>query len=307
MGDCQRVLGIDLGIASCGWGVIEVRDKAGSIFAKYGKPAVGVRCFDAPLVDKTGEPKAAQRRSARGQRRVIRRRRQRMNAIRDLLHRNGILPDAKGDALALALRRVSRPSHKLQVTPWTLRAVAHDRLLTDDEFAVVLGHIARHRGFPSNSKREATSNAAEETSKMKKAMEETREGLAKYRSFGEMLASDPKFSDRKRNRDKAYSHTAKRSDLEDEVRKIFQAQRCFGKAHATEESGNSATRHFRSGRSRTARTKSGTARSSLTTTNEPQSVHRRSNCFDSFSASSICASRLGGPSARCGPRRLAYC
>ena len=61
MGDCQRVLGIDLGIASCGWGVIEVRDKAGSIFAKDGKPAVGVRCFDAPLVYKTGEPKDAQR------------------------------------------------------------------------------------------------------------------------------------------------------------------------------------------------------------------------------------------------------
>src|SRR5262245_16903669 len=59
-------------------------------------------------------------------------------------------------------------------------AVAHDCLLTDDEFAVVLGHIARHRGFRSNSKRKATSNAAEETSKMKKAMEETRDGLAKY-------------------------------------------------------------------------------------------------------------------------------
>src|SRR5262249_8419390 len=84
MGECRRVLGIDVGIASCGWGVIEVRDRAGSIFAKDGKPAVGVRCFDASLVYKTGEPKAAQRRSARAQRRVIRRRRQRMNAIRDL-------------------------------------------------------------------------------------------------------------------------------------------------------------------------------------------------------------------------------
>jgi CRISPR-associated endonuclease Csn1 len=50
-----------------------------------------------------------------------------------------------------------------------------------------------------------------------------------------MLASDPKFSDRKRNRDNDYSHTAKRSDLEDEARKIFQAQRCFENAHATEE------------------------------------------------------------------------
>src|SRR5262249_23637371 len=110
-----------------------------------------------------------------------------------------------------------------------------DCLLTDDEFAVVLGHIARHRGFRSNSKRKATSNAAEETSKMEKAMEETRDGLAKYRSFGEMLASDPKFSDRKRNRDKDYSHTAKVSDWEAEWQKIFQAKGCLGKPHATEE------------------------------------------------------------------------
>src|SRR5262245_17883095 len=235
MGVYRRLLGIDVGIASCGWGVIEVRDKTGSIFAKDGKPAVGVRCFNASVVYKTGESNAAQRRSARGQRRVIRRRRQRMNAIRDLLQRSNILPDSKDHALALALRHTSRPGHKSQVTPWALRAVAHDRLLTNDEFAVVLGHIARHRGFRSNSKREATSSAAGEPSKMKKAMEETREGLAKYRSFGEMLASDPKFSDRKRNRDNDYSHTAKRSDLEDEVRKIFQAQRCFGNARATEE------------------------------------------------------------------------
>ena len=229
MGERQRVLGVDLGIASCGWGVIEVGDKDSGIVA------AGVRCFDAPLVDKTGEPKSAQRRTARGQRRVIRRRRQRMKAVRDLLHAHGILPDAKEDALALALRRISPSGKMAQVTPWALRASAHDRLLTDDEFAVVLGHIARHRGFRSNSKREATTNAADETSKMKKAMEETREGLAKYKSFGDMLANDPKFADRKRNRDKDYSHTAKRSDLEDEVRHIFQAQRRLGNGRATEE------------------------------------------------------------------------
>jgi CRISPR-associated endonuclease Csn1 len=224
-----RILGIDLGIASCGWGVIEVKDETGRVIA------AGVRCFDPPLVEKTGEPKSAERRAARGQRRVIRRRRQRMNAIRNLLHEQGLLPNAKDDALAHALRRISPPGRNPQVTPWTLRAAAHDRLLTDDEFAVVLGHIARHRGFRSNSKREATTNAADETSKMKKAMEETREGLAKYRSFGEMLANDPKFADRKRNREKDYSHTAKRSDLEDEVRHIFLAQRRLQNPRASED------------------------------------------------------------------------
>jgi CRISPR-associated endonuclease Csn1 len=225
----QRILGIDLGIASCGWGVIEVGEPDGKVVA------AGVRCFDAPLVDKTGEPKSAQRRAARGQRRVIRRRRQRMNAIRKLLQRNGLLANDASSALHDALRRVSPKGTTPPVTPWTLRAAAHERRLSNDELAVVLGHIARHRGFRSNSKSEGNTNAADETSKMKKAMEATREGLAKYRSFGEMLAVDDKFKDRKRNRDKDYSHTAKRSDLEDEVHTIFSAQRRFGNSAATDD------------------------------------------------------------------------
>ena len=225
----MRILGVDLGIASCGWGVIETSEPEGKIVA------TGVRTFDAPLVDKTGEPKSAQRRAARGQRRVIRRRRQRMNAVRKLLHRNGLLPDASRNALHEALRRVSPKGANPSVSPWTLRAAAHERPLTNDELAIVLGHIARHRGFRSNSKSEGNANAADETSKMKKAMEATREGLAKYHSFGDMLASDEKFKDRKRNRDKDYSHTAKRSDLEDEVQSVFSEQRRLGNPKAKKE------------------------------------------------------------------------
>lgn len=218
----ERILGIDLGIASCGWAVIETSDLIGKIVA------AGVRCFDAPLVDKTGEPKSAQRRTARGQRRVIRRRRQRMNMVRALLHQHGLLPNNGKNALAEALRRISPKDRYPAVTPWELRAAALDRALTSDEIAVALGHIARHRGFRSNSKREANANAADETSKMKRAMERTRESLARYRSFGEMLACDTKFSDHKHNHEKDYSRTPKRSDLEDEVRTIFSTQRRLG-------------------------------------------------------------------------------
>jgi CRISPR-associated endonuclease Csn1 len=224
-----RILGVDLGIASCGWGVIETSEPDGQVVA------AGVRMFDAPLVDKTGEPKSAQRRAARGQRRVVRRRRQRMSAVRKLLQQNELLPDASPCALHEALRRISPKGTHPPITPWTLRAAAHQRALTNDELAIVLGHIARHRGFRSNSKSESNANAADETSKMKKAMEATREGLAKYRSFGDMLANDEKFRDRKRNRDKDYSHTAKRSDLEDEVHTIFSAQRRLGNTAATQQ------------------------------------------------------------------------
>ncbi len=224
----EKILGIDLGIASCGWGIIDLGENGGEVVA------AGVRCFDAPLVDKTGEPKSAGRRAARGARRVIRRRRQRMNATRKLLAEHRLLADASVNSLHAAMTRVSPSPLTPPVTPWALRAAAHDRRLTNDEFAVVLGHIARHRGFKSNSKSEGSANAADETSKMKKAMEQTREGLAQYRSFGEMIANDPKFADKKRNRDKDYSHTAKRSDLEDEVRAIFAAQRRLGNAAASE-------------------------------------------------------------------------
>jgi CRISPR-associated endonuclease Csn1 len=223
-----RILGLDVGIASCGWAVLEMNGQSAGIFA------AGVRCFDPPLVPKTGEPKSAGRRTARGQRRVIHRRRLRMNRVRELLARHGALPVADRDALAEAARRLAEASGDSGASPWRLRTAAHDRALSNDELAVVLGHIARHRGFRSNSKREAGANAPDETSKMKKAMEQTREGLARYRSFGEMIADDPKFVERKRNRDKDYSHTPKRSDLEEETRRIFAAQRGFGQQAASE-------------------------------------------------------------------------
>ena len=219
----MRILGLDVGIASCGWALIEIDEGRSGIIA------VGSRCFDPPLVPKTKEPKSAGRRAARGQRRVIRRRRLRMNRLRELLAENGILDGSGRDALAEAARRLAGA----EVTPWDLRRAAHERALSRDEFAVVLGHVARHRGFRSNSKSETGANAPDETSKMKKAMEQTREGLARYRGFGEMIASDPKFAQHKRNRDKDYSHTPKRSDLEDETRAIFAAQRRFGQHSAS--------------------------------------------------------------------------
>ncbi|MFN3961229.1 MAG: type II CRISPR RNA-guided endonuclease Cas9 [Parvularculaceae bacterium] len=216
----ERVLGLDIGIASCGWGVIDA--EAGAIVA------TGVRCFDAPLVDKYGKPKSAVRRDARGQRRVIRRRRQRMNAIRRLLAEAGLLASSDSQALHVAAREVAPPS------PWTLRAAALERKLTAAECAVVLGHIARHRGFRSNAKTVA-GNAADEASKMKRDMARTSEKLAQYRSFGDMVANDPAFAARKRNRDEDFSLTPYRNDLEKEVSAIFAAQRRFGVTAMTED------------------------------------------------------------------------
>ncbi|HMN39044.1 MAG TPA: type II CRISPR RNA-guided endonuclease Cas9 [Hyphomicrobium sp.] len=216
-GQTELVLGIDLGIASCGWAVISRSDGVGVIVA------CGVRCWEAPEIPKTQEPKNQERRRNRGQRRVIRRRRQRMASLRRLFHEYRLLSNSEKTALRI-----------VGLDPWSLRLEALDRVLSGQELAVALGHIARHRGFRSNSKRDRGANAASDTPKMLKALDATRERLSRYRTVGEMMAHDPAFAERKRNRDGDYSRSTLRADLEYEAGQIFAKQRAFGNELATE-------------------------------------------------------------------------
>ncbi len=212
-----RILGLDGGIASIGWAVLDMNADAGTILG------AGTRMFDAPETDKERTPTNALRRQHRGQRRVIRRRRQRMSAVRQLFVTHGLLTEAGRGALAA-------PS----LDPWALRVAALDRVLAPGELAVALGHIARHRGFRSNSKRDRGSNAASDTSKMLKAIAATEARLAGWRPVGEMFGTAPEYAARKHNRDGDFSRTILRGDLEAETRAIFSAQRRLGSPAAGE-------------------------------------------------------------------------
>ncbi|MCA3277128.1 MAG: type II CRISPR RNA-guided endonuclease Cas9 [Roseomonas sp.] len=208
-----KSLGIDLGIASCGWALIETDVAQGRIIA------CGARTFDAPETDKERTPTNQLRRQFRGMRRVIRRRRQRMAQLRLLFQQNGLLPNAKRDALRLP-----------GLDPWQLRVAALDRRLTPEELAVTLGHIARHRGFRSNKKNQG--NEAGDDGRVLKAAAANQEILAKYRSVAEMFAKDERFARRKRNRDGEYTQSVNRIDLEHETRLIFSRQRALGSSLA---------------------------------------------------------------------------
>lgn len=216
----MRILGLDGGIASIGWALIEEDEK--KIIA------CGSRCFDAPETDKERTPTNQIRRQKRGMRRVIRRRRQRMAQLRRLLAKHGLIPDANRDALRL-------DTLGLAANPWRLRAEALDRTLSGAELAAVLGHIAAHRGFRSNSKRDRGANAADESSRMLSAIDGVRNRLGAYRSVGEMFARDPEFAGRKRNRDGNFDRSVLRDDLAGEVRELFAAQRRLGNDTASPE------------------------------------------------------------------------
>ena len=212
----MRILGLDLGIASCGWALIDQ--------AKDGEEgrilALGVRCFDAPEDSKDRTPNNQARRQHRGLRRVLRRRRQRMQELRHLFLAHGLLASAGPDALALP-----------GIDPWAMRAEALDRALAPCELAVALGHIARHRGFRSN--RNQRSNEAEDRT-MLAAIAARQERTGHYRTIGEAFARDPEFARRKRNRDGDYGRSILREEHEREVRLIFARQRALGSQCATE-------------------------------------------------------------------------
>jgi CRISPR-associated endonuclease Csn1 len=202
-----KVLGLTVGIASIGWALLNFATGSLTILA------AGVWTFDAPETPKEHTPLNAIRRLYRGQRRVIRRRRQRMNEVRRVFHEAGLL--ASSDQAALSQKGLD---------PWRLRAEAFERQLTGPELAIALGHIAVHRGFQSNSKRDQTANAPDETSRMMKSLAEMQERLQRYRTVGLMFAAEPDLQERKRNRGD-FSRSVLRADLTHEVREIFAEQR----------------------------------------------------------------------------------
>ena len=214
------ILGLDIGIASCGWALIDT--KAQTILN------AGTWAFEPPEVPKTRESKAKARRIFRGQRRRLRRRRQRMRNIRQLLHDAGLLPSALPP-------RDEKGVRKPVYDPWALRAQALDQLLSGENFAACLLHIAKHRGYRSNSKSEKAQNAPAENKKVLSGIAAVVERSARWRTVGEMFACDERFAEKKRNRDGDYTHTIKRSLHEAEVRKLFEAQAGFGASFATPE------------------------------------------------------------------------
>lgn len=225
-------IGLDIGIASVGWAVLENNSEDEPIRIID----LGVRIFDRAENPKNGDSLAEPRRMARTTRRRLRRRKHRLDRIKWLLQQEGLI---EIDSFMERYYSGNLPD------VYRLRYEALDRKLTDEEFAQILIHIAKHRGFKSTRKSETTTK---EGGQILKATSANQELMLKknYRTVGEMLYCDVSFKLEcpwtesgyilaVRNRPEDYRHTILRDMLAEEVKVIFARQREFGNEKATEE------------------------------------------------------------------------
>lgn len=218
-------LGLDVGIKSVGWCVLECDENGEPIQIN----ALNSRIFDAAEQPKTGASLAEPRRNARGLRRRIRRKSFRLERIRKLFSENGIeLFETQDDLICL------KDEYKnLDVVK--LRSDALDKKLIEAEFARVLYSLARHRGFKSN-KREGAKDSDEGKllSSIRESEEEMRE--SGMRTRGEQLYKKYLMEGKPvHNKGGDYSMCVSRDILVNEIELLFEKQKEFGNNFATDE------------------------------------------------------------------------
>jgi CRISPR-associated endonuclease Csn1 len=214
----QLTFGLDIGIASVGWAVL----------GENRIVDLGVRCFDKAETAKEGESLNLARRTARLMRRRLRRRAWRLTKLARLLKREGLISDVS------ILKQQPAKGFK---TPnlWKLRVEALDRKLEAEEWARIIYHLCKHRGFHWISRAEAkAADSDSEGGKVKKGLAGTKKLMdaKKYRTAAEMVIHE--FPDAQRNKRGDYSKALSRELLADEIKILFQHQRKLGNPYADE-------------------------------------------------------------------------
>lgn len=205
-------LGLDIGTSSVGWSIINENEQR--------IEDTGVLIFEKPEEPKTGKSLSEARRSARGSRRRLSRRRVRLNQLKKFFISEKLLTR---DEISRILTAENLANYN-EFDPWEIRVRALDEKISSEELFRALYHIAKRRGYKSNRK----SAKDEESGKVLGGISENSRLLmkngGKYRTIGEAIFSDKKFSLQKRNKRDSYDNSFYRTDFEDEFRKILRAQ-----------------------------------------------------------------------------------
>lgn len=192
----KKVLGLDIGVSSIGWGIVNFENQT---------IRSGVKLFDAAEVPKTGASLNLARRTSRGQRRRLRRKRGRLKHIKDILNELGLKQDISIN------------------TQWELRKKAlHDKLTSEELFAVLF-HICKCRGFSFNA-----IESSKDDGEVKKALKLNEDlfRVSGAKTIGEFMVDTYKG---KNIRNKStYNRSIARHHLIEEVKFIIKKQKEFG-------------------------------------------------------------------------------
>lgn len=215
----MKILGIDLGIASVGWALVD--DKEGKITDS------GVRIF-TQSADRAGKTLASIRREFRGSRRALNRKKQRLNKLKKLLADCGLFSKSE-------FKNIFGSKNRLDI--WQLRAKGLERKFDNKEWFRILYHIAKRRAYQSNRKSEESGN--NDNKKVLSAIDTNKEKMKQggYQTVGEMIYKETSHaSDRiRRNKKDNYVWSISRDLLMQEIDILFEKQSEFGNKFTANE------------------------------------------------------------------------
>lgn len=214
-------LGLDIGTTSVGWAVIDLE--------KERIHDLGVRIFERPEDPQNGDSLAKPRRDARSARHRLKRRRQRLNYLKRFFVNEKILTQAQ-------IAEILDPKstyNKLDV--YALRDKALNHKLTAEELFKVLYQISKRRGFKSN--RKSVEETDREGGRVSKALTINEQLLAErgYKTVGQALAQDEKYTEHKRNKRDSYTNSFARADFIHELEEIIKSQRKYALNNVSDE------------------------------------------------------------------------
>ncbi len=193
-------LGLDIGIASIGWGIINL-DEENKLTHIVDTGVVVIESME----DKSGNLKNVDRRDVRGARRTLRRRNYRVQEIKKLILKNFSINNIEDIYI-----------NKTNIYELKVKGLKEE--LTEQELARVLIHYAKHRGFKSNRKEDTSDEDGVVLNAIKKNQE--RKGN-KY--ISELILSEINGVDKVKNSEE-YKYSFLREDYEEEIKKLLDIQ-----------------------------------------------------------------------------------
>lgn len=206
-------LGLDIGTSSVGWAVLDLDKKR--------IHDLGVRIFERPEDPQNGDSLAKPRRDARSVRRRLKRRRQRLNHLKQFFVDQNILTKNQVEEV------LNYKSNFNKLDVYALRAKALTEELSPEELLKVLYQIAKRRGFKSN--RKVIEESDKEGGRVTSALKANEKFLAdnNYTTVGDALSRDEKFALHKRNKRDDYTNSFARDDFLHELEAIIKTQQNY--------------------------------------------------------------------------------